>query len=355
MARHLQLLIPQLMKRGLSCGLFGFGARIGDDFRRMSAASGCFVELMPSGGFALMAARRCIDAIVRKCSPGVIHLHAFRAGVAGRLSSHGCPVVYSPHAFGFHRPQPFWRRYAARVVERHFAPRTDCYVLLGASEVDDAHSIGVDDRHIRIIPNGLPTDFASTLLPRSEARRVLGIPLEASAVVAPCRLEPQKGLEALIDAFALLESPPQLYICGGGSLAPRLRCRIGRASLGGCVHLTGEVRGLPGLLSAFDFAVLPSFYEGLSYALLELLAAGIPLAVSDIAANFPVPGLRNYVVRFTPGRPREIARALASMLRAPECARENARAARALAAFPLDSQADALAGLYRALSGGGMA
>jgi glycosyltransferase involved in cell wall biosynthesis len=117
------------------------------------------------------------------------------------------------------------------------------------------------------------------------------------------------------------------------------------------VRFEGFVPGLSSLLMAFDMAVLPSLYEGLSYVLLECLTAGIPLVVSNILANVPRPDLRNCLQTFEVGDIDTLAGALEKTAEEPEWAKERAAfgAEFMKTDFRLSNQADKLAVLYNGL------
>ena len=100
------------------------------------------------------------------------------------------------------------------------------------------------------------------------------------------RLVPQKGLETLLKAAALLslERPVEVRIVGDGPLRQSLERQAKEAGLN-CKFFGALSDPLP-VLKAFDICVIPSRWEGQPLSLLEALAAGIPVVTSDC------PGLR---------------------------------------------------------------
>ena len=102
---------------------------------------------------------------------------------------------------------------------------------------------------------------------------------------------------------------------------------------------------------AFDMAILPSLYEGLSYVLLECLMAGIPLVVSDILANVPRPDLRNCLQTFDVGNIEALAAAMVKTVEEPEWAKGRAEFGVEFMKndFRLTNQADKLTALYNGL------
>ena len=310
--RHLELILPRLVGRGVSCGLLAFGNRFEAGFREKIEGLGLeWHQLVPIPGNRLLNLHRyisCIREACQKWAPEVVHLHAFVAGLAGRLTHlpHSPRIVYSPHAFGFHKPNGFFRRIAVKNVERLLCRRTDVFALVGPSEMEDARAIGAKEGKLLLALNGIPD---IPFLPRNEARRALGIPLDCLVGVVPCRLEPQKGLVSLLKALALTTSPCQLHIFGDGSLKKKLSRLIVNLHLEEKAFIHPPQENLRELLKAFDFGVLPSRYEGLSYSLLEMLLADLPVIASDIPAN-RLAGLEEEICYVAPGDCVALARVL---------------------------------------------
>jgi glycosyltransferase involved in cell wall biosynthesis len=296
--RHLELILPALAERGLRCGLFAFSNRSDADFitlRERLVSSGCPVEWMEIRGrlspATLWQARLRLQSMLRQYRPCCLHLHAGWAGLLGRMllsAPSGTRVLYSPHAFGFHDGQPFWRKALLPRLEKALAKKTDGYILVGKDELAEAKQLGLPEAKLFVAENALPEDFAQQLLTRGKARRELGIASAEHAVLVPCRLAWQKGLDVLLAALAkspLPEPTPIFYICGEGPERSALQALAGKLGLLPRLRFCGNIPLLWQKLPAFDQAILPSRYEGRSYALLECLAAGLPVLASDIPAN----------------------------------------------------------------------
>ena len=310
--RHLSLIVPGLMARGVSCGVLAFGNRIDADFQNIFTQAD-YLRVQPIVGSRLLHLPTYISLIREACRewhPDIVHLHAFTAGLAGRLAhlSFSPKIVYSPHAFSYHRPAGFVRRMLVRAVEKLLQGRGG-FALVGPSEMDDARQLGVPESRLHLTPNGLED---IPFLPRAKARAILGIMPNELAGVVPCRLEPQKGLLPLLEAMRLTNSPCRLYVFGDGSLQEKLTRFINGNQLGDRVRICPPREDLRQLLRAFDVGILPSFYEGLSYSLLEMLLADLHVIASDIPANH-LPGLQEHIVYAQPGVPFEWVRALESL------------------------------------------
>jgi glycosyltransferase involved in cell wall biosynthesis len=134
------------------------------------------------------------------------------------------------------------------------------------------------------IPNGVPVPEIAWQ-PRPDWHH-------APRAVFVGRLAPEKGLRCLIQAWPIVRLVhPQacLSLIGEGpeqpgleSLAHSLGLNVGR---GQPIELPGRSADVTTVLRDFDLFVLPSLEEGMSIALLEAMALGLPLVASSIPGN----------------------------------------------------------------------
>src|SRR2546421_7761289 len=146
---------------------------------------------------------------------------------------------------------------------------------------------GVEPRRIKLIPNGVDSDrFAPpTRAERAAARRTLGLDEGAPIVAFVGRLAPEKGVEVLLDAWRAVKCRPEstgstLLLAGDGPSAQAYRVRAD-ADLQN-VRFLGKVSDIREVLYAADMLVLPSLSEGLSNAVLEAMATGLPVVATGI-------------------------------------------------------------------------
>lgn len=164
------------------------------------------------------------------------------------------------------------------------ALRSDRFVALNAAVVEELRAVGVPEERILSLPNGVDLDG---VVPRADHA------LEGVArLVFVGRLHQQKGLATLLDAVDLLNrrSPGlvRATLIGEGPARASLEAHVRRRGLEGCVELTGERDDVRADLRAADVFVLPSHAEGLSNALLEAMAHGLPVVVSNVPGNVDV-------------------------------------------------------------------
>jgi glycosyltransferase involved in cell wall biosynthesis len=364
--RHLQRLVPELRRQQVAVDLLlgsgraepGLDADLAD-YR----AQGCRTAVFRGSGTlgALCSGIPALWRALRDWEPDVVHLHATRAGLVGRLGRRRRQppaVLYSPHAFVFQANLPPLARWLGRYVERRLARVTDAFVCVSASERDAAlATLAVEPGRVRLIENGLEAGFAEALLPRAAVRAAWGVRGSAPLIGLCGRLAAQKDPATLLRALAgCWQRFPgvRLAVCGSGPLAASLHDLAQRLGLEEVVLWNGFVADLPRRLSGFDLLVLPSRYEGLSYALLEALAAGVPVLAADIPANLPRPELRGPITLVPAGDPQAWTAALSAALSALPARRAQASAMAAWVRqeFSVHRQVTALAELYRCSAAG---
>jgi L-malate glycosyltransferase len=149
---------------------------------------------------------------------------------------------------------------------------------------------GIPSDRISVLPNSIDLSRFSPPNPEERllARRRLSLPEDSLVIVAVSTLRPVKGLPSLIEAAACLQSrlPKSLFIIvGEGPQRTALEEQIHREGLQDAVRLAGAQEDVRPWLVAADIGVLASQSESSSNALLEYMAMGLPVVVSDIPAN----------------------------------------------------------------------
>lgn len=114
---------------------------------------------------------------------------------------------------------------------------------------------------------------------------------EEKSIVSVGRLEPQKNHSMLIEAFEMLHREYPEYILdvyGEGSLRAELQAKIQEKGLQNAVYLRGYSKEVQRRVSEAALFVLSSDYEGMSNALIEALAIGVP----SVSTDHPIGGAR---------------------------------------------------------------
>lgn len=143
---------------------------------------------------------------------------------------------------------------------------------------------GIKSGRITVIPNGVtPLDISS--VNRMKARKDLGLDKNDIFLLSVGRLTYQKGHEYFIQAMSkVINRFPNVKagICGDGPLRPQLESQILELGLSNHVRLLGTWDDVSPALASADIFILPSRWEGLSRALMEAMAAGIPVIATYV-------------------------------------------------------------------------
>jgi glycosyltransferase involved in cell wall biosynthesis len=214
--------------------------------------------------------------------------------------------------------------------------------------VEELRAVGVSDRRIVAIPNGVVPSSVERADPteRAEARRRLGLPGDAVVVLWLGRFAAEKGIEDLLRAWAPLRGDPGLALLLVGRPAG-LRPVVPQP--GGNVHVRPWQADPADALRAADLFVLPSHSEGMSNALLEAMAAGLPSIVTPVGGASLVAAARAGSI--VPIGDVEALRAAILALAADplERAAAGARARTAITDLTIDRVVDRIETVYRRL------
>ncbi|HVQ16374.1 MAG TPA: glycosyltransferase [Vicinamibacterales bacterium] len=124
---------------------------------------------------------------------------------------------------------------------------------------------------------------------RTRARVLLGIPADAQVIGQAAWFREEKDHESLFKAFAQVRDRrprAHLLLLGGGPLLEHCKQRAQQLAIGGSVTFAGVVSDVVPYLQAMDIGCLtPKGNEGFSNAIVEKMATGLPMVVTDVGGN----------------------------------------------------------------------
>ncbi len=135
-----------------------------------------------------------------------------------------------------------------------------------------------------VIPNCVPVEqYGQDAGIRQQWRDRQGIDNDAIVFVCVSRLEPQKNPLMVLQAFAnLRDERTHLVFVGDGSLRKKLNEVVRASGLATRVHLLGKIGYVSEVLAASDVFVLGSNWEGNPLAVMEAMAAGLPVVATEV-------------------------------------------------------------------------
>lgn len=211
--------------------------------------------------------------------PTVVNFHFVTGAAAYFLllkPLFGYRLVLSVHGSDVLRPQAEDAPLLPRIFSRGDAittvSRITTTALRGVAEIDE--------RRVHLIPNGIDVDFWS-------GARVTPATLPGRSIVSVGRLDPVKGHDVLLRAFAeVLGKCPGtgLVLVGEGGFRAQLTQLATELRIGAAVTFAGQLapEEVRAHLASAALFVLPSRSEGLPLALLEAMAAGVPSVAAEV-------------------------------------------------------------------------
>ncbi len=229
---------------------------------------------------ALAGGRRALARAVRDAD--VVHVMGdTSAMLTGRLLAPRPSVVETQGLHLLRRSAGVRGAVVRRAMSRAVA-RTAVTVCASEPEMRELREVcsPAGAARLRLVLNGIEMPEPIGAAEREDARRELGLPPNAFAVLYAGQLERRKRPAVAAEAVRTLGGGAVLLAAGEGPERQALE-RLGDPA----VRVLGFRADVPRLLAAADAFVMPSEREGLSLAVLEAMGRGLPVVVSDGAGN----------------------------------------------------------------------
>jgi glycosyltransferase involved in cell wall biosynthesis len=281
--------------------------------------------------------------VCREFRPDIIHTHSYILRYVAPVARPAA-IVHTVHNLAEKEVHVF-----GRWVNRWAFRR-------GAAPVAVGKRIALSFRRVygfeeaATIPNGIGLTLYRKPGARQAWRSAHGFGGDDVLIVSVARLEQQKDPIGLIEGFARglgRDSRCHLVLAGTGDLENAARVCAGRCGVSGRVHFLGVCGDVPDLLAAADLFALASRWEGSPLAVMEAMAARLPVIATAVGE---VPELVDNDVSgilVPPGSIQKMGDALASLAHDGERRRAMGEAAGARAAcFGVEAMVQAYADLF---------
>jgi glycosyltransferase involved in cell wall biosynthesis len=286
-------------------------------FAESAAQAGVPVHAIAERGRFDRAVIGQLSALAHELKPDVIQSHAVKSHFLVRQA-------------GLHRLAPWiafhhgytWPNLTARLYNQ-----LDRWSLRGASRIvtvslpfrDELIRHGALAGSIDIVHNGVDPDWGAPARQRqrpADLRAKLGIAPDRKVVLIVGRLSREKDHRTLLDAVHRLRPPlnPHLLIVGDGPERGPLEERIHAGGMTSSVTLTGQTPSAEAFYGIADVAVLSSLSEGSPNALLEAMAARLPVVATKVGGIPEIVTDGESALLVAPRDPCAMSKAIAALL-----------------------------------------
>lgn len=234
-----------------------------------------------------------LAAHIRRQRIQIVHSYNFYANVfaipAAKMA--GVPVVIASI-----RDRGIYLDPVKRLVQKYLCHFADCILVNAESIKQWLIEEGYPAGKIMIIRNGLDVSKYGKKSRTGGLRKEFGLPETSPLVVMASRLDPQKGIEDLLHAAAMVikRCPQARFLIVGEKyytsvasqqFAEKINQLVISLGLADHVIFTGYRSDIPDLLAQATVSVLPSHSEGLSNSLLESMATGLPVVATNVGGT----------------------------------------------------------------------
>jgi glycosyltransferase involved in cell wall biosynthesis len=346
--RQLAALAEGLARAGTQCLIVGLQrpGRPPFAFARLLDHAGiqqCVVEDRGPLDWRVVAQVR---AVLRQWRPSIVQTHGYKAtAVAYLLRRLGAAWPWIGFFHGSTTEDLKAKCY--HWIDRHLLGRADRIVVMARAQ---ARAFAASGHRVHIIHNAVlrPAPAAALSEPSDLAAFADSLPHPIIGVVG--RLSPEKGVDLLLDACAILARKGVTFsviVAGDGPERGRLEAQCRRLALDSSVRFLGQVGNVDLVYAKLDLLVLPSRSEGLPNTLLEAMLADVPVVATVVGAVPEVVGQTSAARLVTPGSAAVLAEAIECAVTQGDSAEAAAARREVVRAFSLERRLEAHVQLYR--------
>ncbi len=242
--------------------------------------------------FGNIKAIKEIKKIAESGKYDIVHCHTPVAAACTRLACiksrrNGTKVFYTAHGFHFYKGAPLKNWLIYYPIEWFCSFFTDKLITINKEDYELAKN-KFHAKNILYVPGvGVDTEkFRNTFIDRSEKRKEFGIPEDAKLLISVGELNINKNHMTVVEAISAMKNRNIHYaIAGIGGMEEKLLSNAKELGIESNLHLLGYRKDIAELCKMSDVFCFPSYREGLSVALMEAMASGLPIACSNIRGN----------------------------------------------------------------------
>ena len=242
-----------------------------------------------------MKAYKQTKKIIDENNYALIHSHSPIGGFLSRIAArnarkNGTKMIYTAHGFHFFKGAPLMNWLIFYPIERISSRWTDVLVTITHEDYQLAQKKMYAKEVVYVPGVGINTDaFTPTeedAVINVRKREELGLAMTDTVMLSVGELNKNKNHEIVLRAMAQLgRSDLHYVIAGRGKLKEHLERLAKELGLSKQFHLLGFRTDVKELFKMADFFAHPSFREGLSVAVMEAMANGLPVICTKIRGN----------------------------------------------------------------------
>lgn len=220
----------------------------------------------------------------------IVHAHTETGGLLLRLSMSAnkkTKYIYTAHGMSFYKGSSLKSQMIYKPIERFICKKMDVNLAINQEEFYNLKKWKPD---AAFFVHGAGFDMEAITKAQCDVNKKkteLGIPLNRKLILSVGELNDNKNHIVILKAIAEMkeEERPYLLICGEGEKRNELISFAKSFSYEDKLFLPGYRYDMPEIFHIADMFVFPSFHEGLSFALMQAMAVGLPVICSDIRGN----------------------------------------------------------------------
>lgn len=280
-----------------------------------------------------------VRRLIAEYQPDVVHVHNNMGFLVGIVASRFLDVRF---VYTLHDTKLYSSSFFDRASKWLSIQAVDRFIAISESVKNDYLNGDINPDCIMVVPNCI--DIKEFVV----SHRDSSVP----SIVCVARLDhAKKGQDILIEALSIMKARSTPFTCrlvGDGPSRPFLEKMIKDLRLQDEVSLTGVIKDVAAQLAKADLFVLPSRYEGFGIVILEAMASGLPVIVSNIEGPAEVVEDGKDGLHFQSGDARDLADKIETLLANQEMRKHFAEASLLrVRDFSIEIMYEAYLGVYR--------